>query len=141
MTNIRIDEAAQRLGIGSKKLYRELRQRRILGGKNIALTRYIDAGYFRVEQRSYNLKGTTIQRYYAVTLVTEPGMALLQEIADEMDEKNQVVQPERQGLPSEQVARAGSTDVHGVGAGEGSSNTVADARRYRRSGRGSGTVQ
>lgn len=78
---IEITKAAELLGIGSVSLFRELRQRMILDDKNMPLRHYVENGYFITQFRQFHLRGTLIKRYYAVTLITPAGMAILSEIA------------------------------------------------------------
>lgn len=80
---VTIARAAQSLGIGSRRLFQLLREREVLSPNNIARRTYVEQGYFRNEHRSHYLRGTRIQRWYTVPLVTGAGMALLQEIVDE----------------------------------------------------------
>lgn len=80
---VTVAQAAQSLGIGSRRLFQLLRNHGVLSPKNVATRPYVEAGYLRNEHRSHYLRGTRIQRWYTVPLVTGAGMALLQEIVDE----------------------------------------------------------
>lgn len=80
---ILIEDAAKQLGFGRKKLFALLRQRGLLGSANIATRRSVEQGVLRNEYRSFRIKGTDIVRGYTVALVTETGIALLQELVDE----------------------------------------------------------
>lgn len=132
---MRIDRAAEILGVGSKTLYAELRRRGILGSKNVAIPRYVKSGDFRVEQRSYYLKGTVIQKHYLVTLVTTQGMSLLQEIADELGTNERMVEQERRRVPAERGGRDGQAPLQRVGPAEGRQSTLDPAGRTGRTGR------
>lgn len=97
---IRLDEAAQLLGVSKQKLYAELRRCGVLGSANIVTRPYQRSGEFQVEYRGFNLPGTDIQRQYAVTLVTPAGMPLLQEIADAITTGTVPPVPSRPAVPA-----------------------------------------
>lgn len=50
----------------------------MLDADNWPKQRYIDAGYFRLDERSYHQPGYG-KKFYMVTLVTEKGLAWLRE--------------------------------------------------------------
>ena len=78
---ITIAQAAKQLGIGSRTLFRLLRDAGVLSDTNIATRVYVAGGELRNEHRSALKRGTRIPVWYTVPLVTGKGMALLQEIA------------------------------------------------------------
>lgn len=79
-----ITAAATRLGIGSGTLFRELKQRGILGETNRPLEPYKSSGEFTEHTVSYPLRGYYIHKYRYQPLVTEKGMALLELIAQDI---------------------------------------------------------
>lgn len=85
-TPVPLDTAARQLGVGPRKLRAALRERGVLTSANLPRTALIETGYFRVEERRHVIESTAgnVPRWYAVTLVTGAGMALLSEIADSM---------------------------------------------------------
>lgn len=79
-----IAAAATKLGIGSGTLFRELRERGILGTTNRPLEPYKASGEFTERPVSYPLRGYYIHKYHFQPLVTEKGMALLELIAQDI---------------------------------------------------------
>lgn len=127
--DVTIAQAAQSLGIGSRRLFQLLRQRGLLSANNIAQRQYVDAGYLRNEHRSHYLPGTKVQRWYTVPLVTGSGMALLQELIDAMAADGTVVVAERQRPPRQRRPDRKAADLQRLGATSGSTRAMASPRR------------
>lgn len=96
---ITLKEAVARFGASQRKVYAELRARKILGSQNVALPAYVKGGYFQIKHDSY-FRGN-VEHQYAVTMVTPLGYSLLQEIIDAMGAEKPVLPAERQGLSGE----------------------------------------
>lgn len=109
---ITLKEAAARFGVSQRKLYAELRARKILGSQNVALPAYTKGGFFQIQHRSH-FRGD-VEHQYAITLVTPLGYSLLQEVVDAMGSKGQVLQTERNGVPTERGAHAESNEICSV---------------------------
>jgi anti-repressor protein len=76
---VNVDDAAKTLnikGLGPLKLREYLRSENILMEKNIPYQRYIEAGYFRVDTRSWRPKNND-PIIYQVTMVTPKGIDYL----------------------------------------------------------------
>jgi prophage antirepressor-like protein len=72
---------AKALGIGRNKLFRLLRDRRILMNNNTPYQRYIDAGYFVVKEKPIQMGGDVINK--PQTYVTAKGVDWLSRLLDE----------------------------------------------------------
>jgi len=88
---MQIKDAAKQLGIGSKTLFKLLRQRGVLNSNNIANRAYVSAGYFRIDGRSYTQRAEVyqIQRQYQVTLVTDAGLSFIQELINQEEKRHE----------------------------------------------------
>lgn len=132
---VTIAQASQSLGVGSRRLFQLLRERGVLSENNIAAREYVDRGYFRNEHRSHYLRGTHIQRWYTVPMVTGSGMALLQELIDGMDPPRQVVVAEQRRVPNQRSAGAGSAALQQLGSSNRTARRVdlpaRDPERHR----------
>lgn len=83
-------EAAQTLGVGRNKLFKQLRRLGVLHHNNLARGDLIKAGLFRIEHRQFIKPSDRfpIQQHYGVTRVTERGLNYLQELIDTEEKKN-----------------------------------------------------
>ena len=72
---------AKALGIGRNKLFRLLRDRRILMNNNTPYQQYIDAGYFVVKEKPIQMGGGVINK--PQTYVTAKGVDWLSRLLDE----------------------------------------------------------
>lgn len=72
---------AKALGIGRNKLFRLLRDRRILMNNNTPYQQYIDAGYFVVKEKPIQMGGDVINK--PQTYVTAKGVDWLSRLLDE----------------------------------------------------------
>jgi len=72
---------AKALGIGRNKLFRFLRDRRILMNNNTPYQQYIDAGYFVVKEKPIQMGGDVINK--PQTYVTAKGVDWLSRLLDE----------------------------------------------------------
>lgn len=126
---IPIAEAAKQLGVGSRTLFKALRQRGVLSQNNIANRTYVISGDFVNEQRSAYKRGTRIQRWYTVALVTGRGMSLLQEIVSAMAANGEVVVAERlRQIPDQRGAVRRGDEVRRVGATTGTTLAMDTSR-------------
>lgn len=82
-----IAEAAKLLGIGKLKLFKLLRNKKILDAGNTPYQQYIDAGYFKLHRGAYQ-HPTLGTKFYARTDVTNKGMVWIQNLI-EKHEANQ----------------------------------------------------
>lgn len=115
---VTVAQAAQSLGIGSRRLFQILRQREVLSTNNIARRTYVEQGYFRNEHRSHFLRGTHIQRWYTVPLVTGRGMALLQDLIDGMGTERPVVVEKQCGLHDQRRNGRRAAEIQRLAPGE-----------------------
>ena len=101
ITRLELSKAAELVGVGSVTLFRELRARNVLDGKNLPQQEYVDRGFFTISMRQHYLRGTLIKRYYAVTMITPAGMAFLSEIARDIRHgRTKVAAPDSHGNSS-----------------------------------------
>lgn len=72
-----VQEAAQELGIGSRRLYQWLRQQRVIDAANLPYRHYIDRGLL-AERRGHWVHPTTDRvRYYVRPVITPRGLTWL----------------------------------------------------------------
>lgn len=95
---VTVQDAANELGIGSKRLFALLRKQGYFTG-TIPRLQHIKAGLFAIEQRQFTFERSGAQRSYHVALVTPNGMAMINELIN----KNGNVVAFR---PSQPAARA-----------------------------------
>ncbi|WP_447956533.1 phage antirepressor KilAC domain-containing protein [Vreelandella sp. EE7] len=69
-----LKEAAALLGTGRTTLCRQLREIGMLDARNVATRPHTSAGRLVVELKSFEHTGTSTERPYAKTLVTERGL-------------------------------------------------------------------
>ena len=81
-----MQDAAKMIGIGSRKLFTLLRKRRVLDKSNVPYQKYIDQGYFKVQQGSWVHHECGIQ-YYSRTVVTNNGIDWLRKLIEEREKK------------------------------------------------------
>ncbi|MFL1405404.1 phage antirepressor KilAC domain-containing protein [Marinobacter sp. M1N3S26] len=70
---IPLRQAARMLGLGPNKLFRALRERRVLDRNNLPYRSYVDRGLFTTKLKGYQHQ-VVGQRPYAVTHVTARGL-------------------------------------------------------------------
>lgn len=70
-----MEAAAKELGTGRNRLFRDLREKKILKSNNLPMQEYLDRGYFRVVQNPLRFGGE--DKPYAQTMVTGKGLAYL----------------------------------------------------------------
>lgn len=73
---IRVRDAAKILDTGEKKLFKLLRDNKVFMKNNTPYQRYINSGYFTVQESLFDKNGKTIQ--YCQSLVTGKGVAWLE---------------------------------------------------------------
>jgi len=73
-----VQEAGKLIGMGSKKLFALLREKKILDQQNVPYQRYINQGYFKVDTNDWN-HPTVGTKLYARTIVTVAGVKWLKE--------------------------------------------------------------
>ncbi len=72
-----ITDTAKLMGVGSKTLFRWLREKKVLNEKNLPYQRYLDRGYFKVQRREYtDWRDKRVP--YGQTYVTPKGMSWLE---------------------------------------------------------------
>ena len=71
-------EAAKAVGVGRNKLFKTLREKKVLRHNNTPYQQYIDNGVFQVKVRPIN-RGSSVENY-AQTLVTGKGLSKLSNI-------------------------------------------------------------
>lgn len=76
-----LQSAAKMLGVGPNRLFRTLRERRVLSKDNIPYQRYIDQGYLKVNTGHFQHPGVGV-KYYARVTVTNQGLVWLAKIVD-----------------------------------------------------------
>ncbi len=81
--NIKIQQAAYHLDIGSKTLYKLLRNKKIINSNNVALDKYVKSGEFVIDHKTYVVPTTGKDKSYYITLVTPKGMSLLRDIVNQ----------------------------------------------------------
>lgn len=69
-----VQQAARLLGWGSTKFFARLRELNILDSGNVPYPRYVQAGYFKIERRSYWHLGQQKYIQYARALLTCSGL-------------------------------------------------------------------
>jgi len=72
-----IQEIAKVLGTGQNRLFKFLREERILMHNNLPYQQYVDSGYFRVTERRYKSESGD-NHLYTKTLVTGRGLQFIQ---------------------------------------------------------------
>lgn len=80
-----LQTAAKYIGYGPKKLFRLLRDKKVLGNNNLPYQRYIDQGYFKTDYGYFEhpYVGT---KPYAKPLVTPKGLEWLAELIKQEDQ-------------------------------------------------------
>ena len=83
-----VKEAASFLNIGSNTLFKKLREQGVLSHRNLPRSDLVKAGYFEVSLRQFEKRTDrfAVKQQYAVTLVTGPGLAFIQELIDPPEE-------------------------------------------------------
>lgn len=79
-----MNDAAKLLAVGQNKLFRFLRDHKLLNEHNLPYQQYIDAGYFRVVQKSFDHPSMG-QRIYGKTHVTNKGLSYLEGLLQSAD--------------------------------------------------------
>ncbi len=74
-----IADAARILGVGSKTLFKLLREKEVLGPNNIAHPRYLKVKAFVIHNRRFRKRGTNVRQWYRVSLVTPRGLSWLEQ--------------------------------------------------------------
>jgi len=92
-----VQDAAKLIGIGSKKLFKYLREQNVLNKNNVPYQSYIDNGYLKVEASNWN-HPTVGTKLYAKTVVTVKGVEWLQK---KINPEHQVINHEQSAEPTE----------------------------------------
>lgn len=74
---IPLADAARVLGVGSKTLFKLLRERQVLGANNVALPTFIKARLFVIHNRRFSKSG--VRQWYQVSLITPMGLSWLEQ--------------------------------------------------------------
>ena len=94
---ILMEDAAEQLGTTTPKLFERLRTAKAFNGK-LPRLQYTENGYFKIDQRSFTLRGTKIQKHYSVALVTGTGLAYLRDLLDGVAQKGPMAHRKQQRL-------------------------------------------
>ena len=74
-----VAEVAKILGTGENRFFRWLRSQKFLMQDNLPYQEYLERGYFRVKEGTYEAAGSREPRVYRKTLITGKGQAFLAE--------------------------------------------------------------
>jgi len=83
------DEAASKLGLGRNTLFKKLRELNVLNSENIPYRCYVDAGYFKTQQKSWIHPTTKQQKLSFRPLITLRGMSWVDSKLTEATEASQ----------------------------------------------------
>lgn len=75
-----MNDVAKCLGIGRNKLFKFLREHKIMRANNTPYQEYIDRGYFEVKEKPIKMGGTTIN--YVQSFVTPKGVDYIRKLLD-----------------------------------------------------------
>lgn len=76
-------EAAKELGIGHRKMINKLRDDRILTVERTPYVQWMREGFFKIQETSFTLPNSQIQKCSARTLVTLSGLILIRSAMDD----------------------------------------------------------
>jgi len=91
LNTLTMQEAAKIVGIGSKKLFKLLREKKVLNQNNLPYQRYIDNGYLKVDSGSWNHPEVG-EKLYAKTIVTVKGVEWIENL---IKQQHQVIKNEQ----------------------------------------------
>jgi anti-repressor protein len=100
-----IQEVAKVLGTGEKRLFRYLRNRKILMPDNTPYQYYIDQRYFRLVQKVHTYHGRDEESLYTQTLVTGRGLVWLKRYIDDDPKADEILCRAIRPIKSFMVAR------------------------------------
>lgn len=111
-----MNNAAQKLGIGPKVLFRVLRNAGILHAegpcKNSPTRRQISLGHFIVNLAQF--KKGSVTHTVNKTMVTPTGLIFLQELLDAMEKSGQLPHYKRVQLSHQQNTPRNGNEIHGL---------------------------
>ena len=81
-----IQAAAKKIGIGSKQLFAFLREQHFIDETNVAYKQYVDEGFFKVQNGSWEHPSTLEKQYYKRTYITFIGVDWLSKLIEKKNE-------------------------------------------------------